>query len=259
MRASTEAVTQVRPGSGTHQLRHHCSMAIPSGTHQWCKTILVRSIDGTTGRNQRGAKLCVLLGTIAGLHFLISTVPGRIVILNARFNPSMADYLIARTAADEVTFSGALNDRAVRELKESLLLPGIKVLHITSHGGLIVPVMGLANIIADKKIAVAANGFCLSSCPLLLAASPNAIVTPTTRITFHRSTPAVLANATDAAVLEMSRRTVWTPGLKALADMGLIKFVLNGKPPKLTPIQVWCRASPASCEAPSPRPKASIK
>jgi hypothetical protein len=44
-------------------------MAIPSGTHQWCKTILVRSIDGTTGRNQRGAKLCVLLGTIAGLHF----------------------------------------------------------------------------------------------------------------------------------------------------------------------------------------------
>jgi hypothetical protein len=256
-------------------------MAIPSGTHQWCKTILVRSIDGTTGRNQRGAKLCVLLGTIAGLHFLISTVPGRIVILNARFNPSMADYLIARTAADEVTFSGALNDRAVRELKDSLLLPGIKVLHITSHGGLIVPVMGLANIIADKKIAVAANGFCLSSCPLLLAASPNAIVTPTTRITFHRSTPAVLANATDAAVLaltiaewherfrsygitstavtEMSRRTVWTPGLKALADMGLIKFVLNGKPPKLTPIQVWCRASPASCEAPSPRPKASIK
>jgi hypothetical protein len=243
----------------------------------WASATRATQLTGANRMAAAGAKLCMLLGTIAGLHFLISTVPGRATILKARLNPALADYLIARTAADEVTFTGALNDRAVRQLKEKLSRTGIKVLRIRSHGGLVVPVMELAGVIAARKIAVSAGDACLSSCTLLLAASPNAIVSPTTRVSFHRPTPAVLTNASDStalaltiaqwharfrefgiapkAVAEMARRDVWTPGLQVLADMGLVKFVLDGKPPKLTPVQAWCRAHQAACQNPSPQLK----
>ncbi len=221
-----------------------------------------------------GAKLAVLVVAIGGLHYLVTTVPGRIAIVAARLDPALAEYVIARTGTEEVTFSGALNDVAVRELAAELSRPGVKVLRITSHGGLIIPVMSLADIIAKRKIAVAALTRCLSSCTLLLAATPNAIATPGTRIAFHHPAPAVIGNSTDRsalalataawyarfreygvaprAVAEMARHPIWEPGFAQLADMGMLKYLLDGNPPRLVAANRWCRDHAVACAPPKP-------
>lgn len=217
------------------------------------------------------AKLLTIVMATGLLHYLVTTVPGRVAILSARLDPALADYVIARTGTNEVTFTGALNDRSVRELSAELYRPGVKVLRITSRGGLIVPAMELADVVARRKIAVAAIGHCLSSCPLLLAASPSAIVTPATRIAFHRPTPAAIVSMDDRdaiaiasaawyerfrdygisapVVEEMSRHEVWSPGLSVLGDIGLVKFVLDGPPARLIDVRLWCRDHVDACGA----------
>ncbi len=120
-------------------------------------------------------------------------------------------------------------------------------------------------------IAVLAREKCLSTCTLLLAASPTAIVTPATRVVFHRPKSALPGHAGDAAeiaiataawharyreygipsrVVEiMSHRETWAPDLAVLAELGMIKFVLDGRPPRLVPARAWCRAHISACSA----------
>lgn len=215
------------------------------------------------------AKLMVLVVATGALHYLATTGPGRVNLLAARLDPALANYTLTRTAVDEITFHGALNDRAARELTTALAKPGIRVLRINSHGGLIIPAMALADRIAKGKIAVVAREKCLSTCTLLLAASPNAIVTPATRVVFHRPKSALPEHAADAAEVAiaiaawharyreygvparaveiMSRRETWAPGLAVLAELGMIKFVLDGRPPRLVPARTWCRAHISAC------------
>ncbi len=228
-----------------------------------------RAGDAKKSAGRAAAKLFVIIAAVSGLHFLVTTAPGRIVLLSARLDPSLADYTIARTGPEEVVFTGALNDRSIRELGQMLSHPGIKVLRMTSHGGLVIPVMELAEIISRRKIAVVAMERCLSSCTLLLAASNNAIATPGTVISFHRPGTAIRTGmaSRDAIAIataewherfrrygipanivgEMARRDVWTPGLGMLADIGMIKFILDGRPPRLVAAKLWCRERPDAC------------
>ncbi len=234
-----------------------------------------RAAAGGGRAGPAGAKLMVLVVTIGTLHYLTTTLPGRVSLLSARLDPTLADYVLTRTALDEVTFQGALNDRAARELAAELAQPGIRVLRINSHGGLIIPAMGLADMIAKGRIAVLAYGKCLSTCTLLLAASPSAVVTPSARIVFHRPTSALSGQTGDTAEIAiavaawharyreyglppraveiMAHRETWAPGLGALAELGMIKFVLDGQPPRLIPARAWCQDHIAACGPTAPQ------
>lgn len=250
------------------------SLALAVLVGVWRSASRQAAVGGRAGA--AAAKLGVMALAVAGLHYLTTTVPGRAGILKARLDPTLADFVIARTAIDEVSFTGALNDRAMRRLIAELSRPGVKVLRVSSHGGLIHSAMVLADVVRARAVAVVALDRCLSSCPLLLAASPNAIVTPKTRVVFHRPTPAAsvaqtdraaLANAAAAwharfrdygidpgAVAEMARREVWAPGFDALARMGMIKYVLDGAPPRLVAAAAWCRDHAAQCGPPRTAP-----
>jgi hypothetical protein len=213
-------------------------------------------------------KMLAVVLAIVALDHLLSGMVLRVRILAGRLDPAVADYRVTRRGAD-VAFVGAITDRAVADLLRQLRDPAVKVLRIDSPGGLIAPAMTLARAIREQGTAVLAEGRCLSSCTLLLAASPQAIMTPTAAIAFHRPTPlagvggpppAALERATaqyyasfaayglaDWALQEMARREIWQPALGQLHAMGLIDSVLADEPRRILPVAAYCAAEPARC------------
>lgn len=214
-------------------------------------------------------KILAVIVAIVALDHLLSGMVLRVRILAGRLDPAVADYRVTRHGAD-LAFVGAITDRAVADILQQLRDPAVKVLRIDSPGGLIAPAATLARAIHAQGTAVLAEGRCLSSCSLILAASPQAITTPATAIAFHRLTPlagmagqapaAALDQATaqyyasfaayglaDWALQEMARREIWSPTLGQLHEMGLIDLVLAGEPRRILPAAAYCAAEPARC------------
>jgi hypothetical protein len=48
----------------------------------------------------------------------------------------------------------------------------------------------------------------------------------------------------------MARHEVWRPGLRLLAETGFVKFVVDGRPPRLVAARKWCADHRAACAAP---------
>lgn len=240
----------------------------------WALLCLWRSATRLAARSGRFrlaalVKMLAVIAAIVALDHLLSGMVLRIRILAGRLDPAVADYRVTRQGAD-VAFVGAITDRAVADVLRQLRDPAVKVLRIDSPGGLIAPAMTLARAIREQGTAVLAEGRCLSSCTLILAASPQAIMTPTAAIAFHRPTPlaglagqppaSALDQATaqyyaslaayglaDWALHEMARREIWQPTLGQLHVMGLIDSVLAGEPRRISPAAAYCATEPARC------------
>lgn len=219
-------------------------------------------------------KMLAVIVAIVALDHLLSGMVLRVRILTGRLDPAVADYRVTQQGAD-VAFVGAITDHAVADVLRLLRDPAVKVLRIDSRGGLIAPATTLARAIRERGTAVLAEGRCLSSCTLVLAASPQAIMTPTAEIAFHRPAPlagltgqapaAALDQATaqyyagfaayglaDWALQEMARREIWRPSLDQLREMGLIDYVLVGEPPRILRADAYCAAPPARCASVAP-------
>ncbi len=143
---------------------------------------------------------------------------------------------------------------------------------MNSHGGLIESATSLARYIRQNQIMVMAEGQCMSACTMLLAASPYGAVVPGTAVTFHRAEAVVefetpelraeteqyLQNADDFyrelgmpnwALETMQRQPLWTPNLKQLLEMELVKLVYDLEQRQFVLAGEYCARHPEECAA----------
>ncbi|MBT5076003.1 MAG: hypothetical protein HOM66_05075, partial [Rhodospirillales bacterium] len=133
--------------------------------------------------------IAILVATVValgGVGYVALTAKQHIQILQARFNPALDHFKVYRDNKTDLVLVGAINDQSAALVVVALRDPAIKVLRISSHGGLVFPAAKLAAVISKYKIAVLAEDRCQSVCVLVLAASPKGIVAEATNIAFHQ-------------------------------------------------------------------------
>jgi hypothetical protein len=250
-------------------------LALVLGTWQWVG--IYRSC--TRARTTRAARsfvphVVILVATVValgGVGYVALTAKQHIQILQARFNPALDHFKVYRANKTDLVLVGAINDQSATLVAAAFRDPAIKVLRISSHGGLIFPAAKLAAAISKNKIAVLAEDRCLSVCVLVLAASPKGIVAEATMIAFHQvgrsysdASPLTKAETNAAslylglfrkygiarwAIGEMSSKPIWKPNMDKLVRMGLVDFVYLKRKKKIIRAHKYCQNQKNRCAA----------
>ncbi|MFO1055916.1 MAG: hypothetical protein U1E53_03000 [Dongiaceae bacterium] len=88
----------------------------------------------------------------------------------------------------ELEFVGALTVGAVRELAQALARnPAVRVLQLTSQGGVGEPVIALADDLARRRLTTYVPAYCASACTFLFMAGHERYIAANARLGFHQA------------------------------------------------------------------------
>lgn len=175
----------------------------------------------------------------AGSCFLIATLAAifEMVILGSflfqapdvyRLSTAIATFEDARISAEGVGvvgIHGTLGPNLLRDFNRAEAAHGpIRVVELTSPGGLVDPALQLADLFESKRISVVVRGQCDSACIALAVASPSAYSEADVIFGFHKTSP--VAEAHSEIVLAILEET-WKGYRQYLLDHGVPSSVLD--------------------------------